>query len=62
MLVKMVKWDHASKNCLLFLPNHSLVAQQPLHMGIAQHDDILDPDVRSGLTSQNHEVLQSGLH
>lgn len=54
MLVKMVKWDHASKNCLLFLPNHSLVAQQPLHMGIAQHDDILDPDVRSGLTSQNH--------
>ena len=51
MLVKMVKWNHNSKNCLLFLPNHSLVAQQLLHTGAAEIDDILDPNLNSGLTS-----------
>ena len=39
----------------------SLVAQQPLHKGAAQTDDILDPNLKSGLTSQNF-VLQSDLH
>lgn len=47
----MVKWNHNSKNCLLFLPNHSLVAQQLLHTGAAEIDDILDPNLNSGLTS-----------
>lgn len=52
-VVNMVKWDHDSKNCLLFLQSHSLVAQQPLHMRAAQNDDILDTNLRSRLTSQN---------
>lgn len=46
----MVKWNHNSKNRLLFLPNHSLVAQQLLHTGASQIDDILDPNLNSGLT------------
>ena len=60
MLVKMVSEIMIQRSAYYFY-QISLVAQQPLHKGAAQTDDILDPNLKSGLTSQNF-VLQSDLH